>query len=269
MTEQAPKTFESQFSISEISALLLATSIGIDWSYYKKLGLIFSEVPSSISDHFRSIIEWLPQLTLILLAFLLYDLFFKRIEKGVTLEDTKSNGPLSESLKFQEFLNDGRKSLLQWVIIIGIPLSYILVGEQSFENPYCYLSLLTVILIWLKFYEWVSAYPRFNSIYNFSTQKFIKFIFPFVLCSLLFGYISAVRDLYKIKIGNNQAYIILKEHHDKGVKHLLRVLEKGIVSYDISQRKTVFYPWEHIEKISYNKTILPFLWSTFTDRKKH
>lgn len=257
MTEQAPKTFESQFSISEISALLLATSIGIDWSYYKKLGLSFSEVPSSISDHFRSIIEWLPQLTLILLAFLLYDLFFKRIEKGVTLEDIKSNGPLSESLKFQEFLNDGRKSLLQWVVILGIPLPYILVGEQSFENPYCYLSLLTVIIIWSKFYEWVSAYPRFNSIYNFSTQKSIKFIFPFVLCSLLFGYISAVRDLYQLKIDNNQAHIILKGH-DKGVKHLLRVLEKGIVGYDISQRKTAFYPWEHIEKISYNKTVLPF-----------
>jgi hypothetical protein len=63
-----------------IAALCLALSVIYDWGYLAALDLTFSEVPTSLSDHARSAILWLPLSASLLPLAIVVNLFFDQLD---------------------------------------------------------------------------------------------------------------------------------------------------------------------------------------------
>jgi hypothetical protein len=87
LVEQAGK------AVAVIASLLLVVSVFFDYSFLLALGLSFDELPSSLSEHVRSAILWAPKLLLTGLAFLMYELFLRRVEGGKTEAELIASSP--------------------------------------------------------------------------------------------------------------------------------------------------------------------------------
>jgi hypothetical protein len=70
---------------SLIGGALLLLSVFYDFSFLTALHLHFSEVPTTISDHIRSAIVWVPQVGGMVLLFFLYELLMRRVEGSLPL----------------------------------------------------------------------------------------------------------------------------------------------------------------------------------------
>jgi hypothetical protein len=64
-------------------------SIIYDWGFYHALGLSFTEVPTTLADHARSSLEWLPLISSVIFAVIVWDLIdvgcLQRFERGAAL----------------------------------------------------------------------------------------------------------------------------------------------------------------------------------------
>ncbi|NJO35949.1 MAG: hypothetical protein HC869_25610 [Rhodospirillales bacterium] len=65
-------------------SLSVAASICFDWGFLHALDLGFADVPSSIADHARSALLWLPVAALAVLWNFAYRLVASRVEDGLT-----------------------------------------------------------------------------------------------------------------------------------------------------------------------------------------
>jgi hypothetical protein len=75
------------------TGVLLVLSTAYDFSFLYALGLSFQEVPSTLADHVRSAIVWVPYALLYIGAFVVYELFTRRIEDGMSEEELISRSP--------------------------------------------------------------------------------------------------------------------------------------------------------------------------------
>lgn len=74
-----------------LSGMALLLSVFYDYSFLSALGLQFSEVPTTISDHLRSAIVWLPGLLAAVAFLALYELLTRTVE-GFRTEDELVRG---------------------------------------------------------------------------------------------------------------------------------------------------------------------------------
>tara|TARA_R110002167_G_scaffold21911_10_gene79008 strand:+ start:680 stop:1477 length:798 start_codon:yes stop_codon:yes gene_type:complete len=77
--------------LSAAIAILLILSTSYDYSFLLALDLSFNEVPTSISDHVRSAIIWLPQVILYFFALALYEMHMRWVEDGKSEEELINN----------------------------------------------------------------------------------------------------------------------------------------------------------------------------------
>ena len=70
-----------------IASFSLIVSVFYDWGFISALGLRFSEIPTSVSDHVRSWLVWLPKVVIGVIGVLVFELLNRRIEKGMTEEE--------------------------------------------------------------------------------------------------------------------------------------------------------------------------------------
>jgi hypothetical protein len=79
--------------IGVISGALLILSVFYDFNFLLALGLTFADVPTTISDHVRSAIVWIPEVGVITLAFYMLDMFIRRVEGGRTEAEIIASSP--------------------------------------------------------------------------------------------------------------------------------------------------------------------------------
>lgn len=78
---------------SLITATLLVLSTAYDFSFLYALGLSFEELPSTLADHVRSAIVWAPRALLYVAALLMYEMFMRRVERGMSEEELIARSP--------------------------------------------------------------------------------------------------------------------------------------------------------------------------------
>lgn len=96
---EARKTLHSYQSILEVGAKLLALiatlcvalSVVFDWGYLTALELTFSEVPTSLSDHTRSAVLWLPLVVSVFPLAIVASLFSAQLD-AKDMREAKSKG---------------------------------------------------------------------------------------------------------------------------------------------------------------------------------
>ena len=75
------------------SSALLLMSVFYDFSFLASLGLSFAEVPTTISDHVRSAIVWVPHVGGMALVLYMYEMVMRRVEGGRTEEELSVSSP--------------------------------------------------------------------------------------------------------------------------------------------------------------------------------
>ena len=73
--------------ISVFAAFILGLSVVYDYGFFYILGTGFSEMPTTISDHLRSSLTWIPETIIVILAVVAIEMFNRRIEQGKTEEE--------------------------------------------------------------------------------------------------------------------------------------------------------------------------------------
>jgi hypothetical protein len=115
--------------ISITAAGLLVLSTAYDFSFLIALNLSFNEVPTTISDHIRSAIIWLPKASIYILILVLYEMAMRWVEDGLTEEEIiqKTSNP-----KFFSAFRSSPKYIFIPLIILIVLTQLLLTNSLQF-----------------------------------------------------------------------------------------------------------------------------------------
>lgn len=108
--------------VAVVPVICLVLSLFYDWSMFRAAGISFSSAPTSIADHFRTTLVWMPYVFIlaVFVGFLyLYHVSRKATETGKGDSKPKPNDFLwirMDKIERIEILNDSRfQGLLYWI----------------------------------------------------------------------------------------------------------------------------------------------------------
>ena len=137
MDDNASSWLEGTARLTSLGvATLLVFSVVYDASFLAALGLRFSEVPTSISDHIRSAIVWVPQFGLGIFAGIAYNLMLKRIEGGKSEDELVDSSPTPRFTRW-----------FRWSADAMIPVTGIFIGLSSYVLQGQYFGLSIVVAV--------------------------------------------------------------------------------------------------------------------------
>ena len=125
-------------------------SVIYDWGFLYALNLGFRDVPTTITDHFRTGLVWFPYLIALVIAYYAIEFQFQRVERGLTEEEIVSTSKNPERLKkFRE----GPYKLLTWMAPLGV-LNFLMIGDAVASIFPLFLS-----ITWISFAGWCYSAP--------------------------------------------------------------------------------------------------------------
>lgn len=158
----------------KLGSLILAGSIAIsisyDWGFYFALGITFSEAPTTLTDHLQSWLIWLPWLVLSGIILLGFELFLRRMERGMTEEEIVAS---SRNPSATEKARDLPYQVLKWLFLIII-FFWVMIGEIV---P-IFLFFWGLGIWWMSFVLWVLKHQMVRNRIPVLLQNFILFL-PF------------------------------------------------------------------------------------------
>jgi hypothetical protein len=220
-----------------VGGLSLTCSLIYDWGFFHAANLNFQEIPSSISDHLRSSLNWLPTATIAISIFLILELFLQRVELGMTEEEIiqRSKNP-ERTRKFRE---SPKYIIIAMAIIILI--GYIMFGEL-YANDLSF----PLVIVWLIFSVWVNNHPRIKERRSPEIRLMIRWLPPI----MIFLFFMGQNNFESILKNTPKTTVYYKSASDeKSEVSILRNLERGILVYEHKRNKIIFIGWAFIQKI--------------------
>lgn len=234
-------------SISVLVAASFLLSVVYDWGYLFSLGLDFASIPTSLNDHIRSALVWMPKALFLIFIGTFNELINQRVEQGMTEEEIvfTSRNP--------SFVRKFRKSPIVFIRFLSVLLfaSFLLFGDLFAAS-----LLLAIPIIWVNVNRWLHDAPL---IQKRRKEEFV-FLFkwlPIVIGVVFFyGYNNAVVDTTK----NYAGVEVVDDVSARPVLvNELRFYEKGMLSIDPKTKYISFLPWEKIRYIKYKNQYKPFM----------
>jgi len=209
--------------ISVFGVLILLLSITYDYGFFLNLELKFSEMPTTLSDHLRSSLDWTP--TAIIGLFILYgiEMFIRRMEQG------QSENELIQTSKYPKFIAWFHRS--PQYIIIASALFPIVAYFYEINLPLSSWQL-TAIVFWFIFHNFVYSHNRILENTPHEMYLVTRWL-PFIIIVQLFqGAIAA--DVIKKGIGKE--YVLkTKETNFSGI--LAKAYEKYFLLWDTEKQE--------------------------------
>jgi len=216
----------------------LMCSILYDWGFYRALDISLAEIPTSISDHIRSGLVWIPGALFGLGLAALVELFTRRIEGGMTEEEIAQSSPHPERTRRMRNRPMTALKIFAWIALI----LYIAFGEAFREGLW-----ITWLVLWPALGFWLSDHPRIVQ------RRSPMLVLAVVLVPLVslpiweFGHQSG-----KHKLGLREpTHVLLLDQpatsHDSVVVH--RFLAGGILVGELGTPGTRFVRWEAVSEV--------------------
>lgn len=220
-----------------IGGLSLTFSLIYDWGFFHAANLNFQEIPSTLSDHLRSSLNWLPRAALVIGIIFIIELFLKRIEKGMTEEE------IIQSSKKPEKTRKFRESPKYFIIAIALLslAAYIMFGElyaQDLGFP--------IVILWFLFSAWVNSHPRIKERRSPEIRLLIHWLPPIVIWLFFMGQ-NSFESILRSSPRNTVYYTSASDKLNE--VSVLRNLERGILVYEHKRNKIIFIEWASIQKI--------------------
>lgn len=209
-----------------LSSASLGVSIVFDYGFYSALNMSFSDVPTQLADHTRSVLIWLPAL----FSFAVFLIFINLILKAFFPNALKPDEKVGLAGKYR---------LLYLLALLAVQVLFILYGDRAAS-----LGVFYSVFLYLEFSRYIFSRPNLKD-YNNSTVKFIFVVVPVAIYSIHhWGYANAVSYFTS---DNHYSNIVNIENKTEKLI-VLRELEKGVLVSDDS-RKISFIQWSEIKRI--------------------
>ncbi|MDE2773184.1 MAG: hypothetical protein OXI46_05695 [Gemmatimonadota bacterium] len=132
-----------------VGAAAMAGSVAYDWGYLGSLGISFREAPTSVLDHARSWLIWVPGVALAILFLITVEMALSRAEGGMSEDELVSSSPnpnltrRSRELPFTVMAWAAVVGVVLWLLFaeifpmarIGIPIAWIVFAGFVFRHP--------------------------------------------------------------------------------------------------------------------------------------
>jgi hypothetical protein len=253
MSSETPSSSIKLFSFIEnagkttavVASFALVVSVFYDWGFFSALGLQFSEAPTSVSDHVRSWIVWLPKASLSILGVLIFEMLTKRIEKGMT------EGEIIESSPNPSVTHKRRQFPFKLLKFSGI---LIVVSWVVFGDAFQAGLTLGLIISWFTFSFWVFNQQRVLARFSDTFRILVHWAPPIVI----WFYFSGSNDAL-LRIHSSQSSVVqIKAQRDfPETVRMVRSFERWLLVKDANNR--VFWiSSEDVLRIERGKDPTPF-----------
>ncbi len=217
----------------------LVGSVLHDWVYFGRLGLRFSEVPTSLVDHARTALLWLPPLGIGMALFSVYELLTRRIEGGKTEDEIVAQSPNPKWAARFRRSGDVGPLVMAAVVIFG---GYLLFGGSPFQSELG----LGVMALWLLFLRWVYAHSRVRAQSTRIARLAISIGGIFLILTISRGGTDA--DFAMARMHPTRVIIMKSESRALEVT-LFRAFEKGALVRQRHEPYVEFIFWSEIERV--------------------
>lgn len=213
-------------------------SVAHDCFFLFALGLSFHEVATSVSDHVRSAIVWLPKVVLFMFAMFVYELLMRRIEGGRTEQELIQTSPTPRFTKWFRFSANAAFVVMAVLVVLTTTLL-----TASLHGLF-----LGFMLLWGFLSFSVVQHPRMGAGFT-ATGARVFIVVPLVVAYVgFFGYGSGERML---TAKSPEWDVAIKT--DKGNEHRklngMRTFGTTVVAVDTDRRVSVV-PSEQFEVVT-------------------
>jgi len=239
------ETFAKATGVLAATAMIL--SIIYDWGFYFALDLGFVDVPTSIGDHIRSGLIWLPNTLFFFFIILAIEFVNQRIERGLTEEE------IVQTAKKPERLRKFRKSpvIAFKILALIIVASFLLMGD-------IYRGLLPIALIicWAMFSEWANSAPLIKIRRSETTKKLFYWL-PMVFFFVFFLGYNKASDLASDEVPHFK--LILTDGKHAIEVNVVRHVEKGTLVIQPKTRRLSLISWSEVSNLESSEPYKPYL----------
>ena len=214
--------------ISLFGALILGASVAYDYGFFYVLGTNFSEMPTTLSDHLRSSLNWIPVGIIIVFLFSAVEVFIIWWEKVIKKMIAERFSKLTRSLlKYAKWLMT-LIYLYAFVLIASVPLIKLLfdldisIGEWT----------IYLISFWILFFRFIFEHEEIKQRISNEFRVAILVILSVVIFS---GYLGASNAQEITEGGGTQYVFDLGETQIVGT--LARSFEKNYLIWDKSEKE--------------------------------
>ena len=232
--------------ISNISALVVSLTLSLsilhEWVYFSVVGSDFMFL-MQISDYVAAALKWVPLTLTTIVGIFIYEMYMKRVEKGLTEEEIIALSDNPERLR--KFRNSPYHFWMALTIFVGT-LYFLFVPGKPLGGP---IPLATYAL-WLLSLEWVFSNERMREKIG-ELGRLALIGVGFVLMLTISDALSSADSDIQDTAGNYSIQLAQGESQ-KNVK-LLRTLERGALVRNPKEKAIEFLPWPQVTKISHTQ----------------
>jgi hypothetical protein len=216
------------------SAASFVVTVVYDWGFFGALGLKLSMVPTNLSDHLRSALNWMPAAIFAMGMGVLLALIWRRLVRGKSKEEV-----IAES-KFP--------MIIVGVAGVGGPLVYLAFGDRFLG-----LLLFGAISLWLLIAFWLVPKPPLDKLNLLSVIVTLFILVPFVIWAFITGRLDglALRN-----VPESTHVLIVGETKPIPVT-VVRTIDKGLLVLMKGGTELRFLPWAQVVRVV-DKTKPPF-----------
>jgi len=220
-----------------LATTALVLSIIYDWGFLFALGLSFIEVPTSIGDHIRSALVWLPNTLLGIFAGLTIEFFNQRIERGLTEEE------IIQSSKHPKLLRNFRASpaILFRVFAPVAVASFVLLGD-----PYRAILPICLMVVWSMFSEWATSVPLIR-LRRSKTMVTLFHWLPMVFFLVFFSGYNKAADM--ASRSDPHFRVVLTGGKAPTEVNILQYLDRGALVVQPSTKSVSLLGWSQVASI--------------------
>lgn len=222
--------------IGAVTAIIFALSVLFDWGYFEAFGLSFINVPTTISDHVRDALLWIPGMLTTLFVYTLFELMGRRVK-----QELAEGGPNNQLKDIKPMPRLGQ-TLYKLFVAIAIGI----VGlHYFFGDAFARAMTIAAPFMMYEIIRWSFAHKRIADRTSPMLRRAIACIIV-LSCFMYFqGYAKGIDQLSEAPVSS----LLLSDSNESISVLILREMEKGILVKDSSDR-TIFYRWDVVKSLS-------------------
>lgn len=222
-----------------LSSLTLVLSVVYDWGYFMFLGVPFAEAPTSLSDHIKSALIWLPPAAAACFIFIAIEILIQRIERGMTEKEIIESSPLPKVTYYF-------RQSPGYFFLAG---STFLVGARLYGFPVPLFPLiLSINILWIIGSSKLFTPPRLQKKYPTIFRNTFRLIPVVVLFVWYLGYSAAESSVAK---NNTTLSLVLTGANENSFPVIpLRSFDKAMLVWHEKTKTYEFVPWQSIYRFS-------------------
>lgn len=220
-----------------ITVLSFVLSVTYDFGFFIIFGITFDELPTTLSDHIRTGLIFLPYVFLYFFIVFITELFFIRIEQGRTEEE------IIEEASNPKFIRRFKIAPLFSIFIFSVLV--ILIGLMLYEeDPYLvYLPLCALMAPWIFLVNFLFNHDNANR----SLYPFRRYIIwgPMIL---IFTFFYGIYDATRIKNEQNDKQYIFEINNEQIKAVLVRSFERYHLVWNKKEQRIKFLMVDKVEQ---------------------